>query len=431
MLQPSPSPFFSRPSRPVKVAVLVDLPRSDLSGGHVKGWESRAAAVAASSMQVDLTIFFSGPPKAEVLAPHVQLRQLKPVFSTKRLSFLPYVPDHTDLAPYHPELAKELRNFDVIHTTDAYFAYARTAERVSKRFGIPLVTSFHTDTPSYARIFTGNAITKLCGGFSALSRFLIDTCRLPQAQEQKMLRRMRRHLACCAEALVIRPEDAAAVREVIGNEHLRYLRPVADKNLFNPDKADRSGIEAEFGIPPGRFIALFAGRIDVGKNAYTLIEAVERLIAKGLPIHLIAAGVGPAAQDMRDRLKGHVTLPGFVGKQALARLMASSDVFAFPSEVEIRSLVALEALSSGLPVLVSQRSGIAELVKAGEALRGVAGGGESWFAVLRDLIRTKDHLAPLRILARSYAEHNVLSWEESMRDDFLTAWQGVALSGRT
>lgn len=413
-----------RAARPLRVAVLIDLPRSPLSGGHVKSWENRVEAVAAASMPLDLTIFFSGEPKTETLAPHVRLRQLPPVFSTQRLSFfLPYVPDHTDLAPYHPALARELRHFDVIHTTDAYFAYARTAERVSKRLGLPLVTSFHTDTPSYSRIFTANAINTLCKKTPALSRFLIETCRLPDKQEQKMRRRLRAHLACCSEALAIRPEDVALVREVMGDSRLHYQKPVVDKILFSPDKADRAGVERQFGIPSGRLLALFAGRVDVGKNVYVLIDAMERLIAQKTPIHLIAAGVGPAAQAMIDRLGGHVSLPGFVEKKDLARLMASSDVFAFPSEVEIRSLVTLEALASGLPALVSEKGGIAELVQAGEAVKPLASSAEAWAEALGDMAHRRDRLADLRVASRRYAEENVLSWEESMREDFLAVWQ--------
>lgn len=389
----------------------------------MKGWESRAAAVAASSMPIDMTVFFSGEPKTESLSPHVHLRQLPPVFSTKRLTFLPYVPDHTDLAPYHPALAQELRNFDVIHTTDAYFAYARTAERASKRLGLPLVTSFHTDTPSYSRIFTANAIASLCRKAPALSRFLIETCHLPEKQEQKMLRRLRAHLACCSEALAIRPEDAKIVREVMGDGRLHFYHAVTDTALFNPDKADRSGVESQYGIPPGRLLALFAGRIDVGKNIYLLVEAMERLIAQGAPAHLIAAGAGPAAQDLKDRLGDSVTLPGFVEKKDLARLMASSDVFAFPSEVEIRSQVTVEALASGLPALVSEKSGIAALIPAGDAVRSLASNADTWAQALGNLADHRDRIAALRLVARRYADKNVNNWEESMRRDFLPVWQ--------
>src|ERR1700761_501027 len=148
-------------SERLRVAVLVDLPRSPQSGGHVKCWERLANAAAHSNLPLDLTVYFSGTAPDEILGPQARLRHLPPVFSTARLKFLPYVPDHTDLAPYHPRLARELAQYDVIHTTDGFFAFTRTAERVSRARGIPLVTSFHTDTPSYTRIFTQHTIEEI------------------------------------------------------------------------------------------------------------------------------------------------------------------------------------------------------------------------------------------------------------------------------
>ena len=114
----------------LKVAVLVDLFWTPAAGGHVKFWE-RAAAGAAGIEGLDLTVYFAAPHSGtHVVAPNVRYRLLKPMFSTARLSFLAHVPDHTDLAPYHPRLARELPAFEVIHTTDAFFAYARTVSAV-------------------------------------------------------------------------------------------------------------------------------------------------------------------------------------------------------------------------------------------------------------------------------------------------------------
>ena len=147
-----------RAAKPIRVAALVDLPRSPQAGGHVKCWERLADAAADGELPLDLTVYFSGRQRTEVLGPGARLAHLPPMLSTAQLKFLPYVPDHTDLAPYHPRLARELAGYDVIHTTDAFFAFARTAESVSRRRGAPLTTSFHTDTPSYPRIFTRQTI---------------------------------------------------------------------------------------------------------------------------------------------------------------------------------------------------------------------------------------------------------------------------------
>ncbi len=145
---------------------MVDLPRGANAGGHVLCWERLAAAAVARPGLLDLTIFFSGPePGIEDLAPHVRLRTLPAVFSTRRLAWLTgTLPDHTDLAPWHPLLAKRLSHgFDVLHTTDGLFAYARTAARVAARRGLPLVNSIHTATPDLTQLFTARTLQRLLG----------------------------------------------------------------------------------------------------------------------------------------------------------------------------------------------------------------------------------------------------------------------------
>jgi hypothetical protein len=139
--------------RPLWVAALVDLERWPAAGGHVTCWERLAEAAARGTHAIDLTVHFQGDAeRRETLSPTVRIETHRPVFSTRRLGFLGGIADHTDLAPHHPRLMRALADADVIHTTDAYFAYARTAMRVSRRRSIPLTTSIHTDTPSYVPI---------------------------------------------------------------------------------------------------------------------------------------------------------------------------------------------------------------------------------------------------------------------------------------
>src|SRR6185436_6939828 len=96
---------------------------------------------------LDLTVHFSGAEEAtHDVAPNVRYRIHRPVLSTASLPFLSHIPDHTDLAPHNPRLGNHLAGYDVIHTTDT-FAFARTAARVARRHGIPLVSSVHTTIP--------------------------------------------------------------------------------------------------------------------------------------------------------------------------------------------------------------------------------------------------------------------------------------------
>lgn len=147
------------------------------------------------------------------------------------------------------------------------------------------------------------------------------------------------------------------------------------------------------------------------------------MIAKRLPIHLITAGAGPAEQALKTRLGDHVTVAGFVGQDALARLMASCDIFTFPSEIEIRSLVSVEALASGLPVLVAEKSGIAALIPANGALIPISGGAAAWTSALESLVSDRSRVAEMRKRAKEFADTNIITWEKSVSLDFLPVWQ--------
>ncbi len=408
-------------SEKIRVAALIDLPRSPLSGGHVKGWEKRAYAAAKMDLPIDFTIYFSGPEKTEILAPHVRIRQLPPVFSTARLKFLPYVPDHTDLAPYHPKLAKELKTFDVIHTTDGFFNFAQTAEKISRAYGIPLVNSFHTDTPSYARVFTRKTIETLFGQ-SWLARFLLNTLKIPEKQERKMYAKLRRHIAACRHVLAVREEDKALAASLIGAENVHHVYLGVDLEMFGPHRKDRSGIENDYRIPKDKIIFLFVGRLDEGKNIYTLIEAMERLIAEGLPVHLVTAGVGPAEEALRERLKGHVSVLGFVEPDEIARLYASVDALALASEVEIRSFAGIEAMASGLPVLVSQKSGVAPLFDNTPAMKVVESGATNWANALRDFVNNPQLREHMARTARAYGHDYVESWGDAFVKGYVRIW---------
>jgi len=415
-------------SRPLRVAALVDLPRSAQAGGHVKYWERLAAAAVETEGRdaaLNLTVYFSGDGPDEILAPNVRLRHLPPVFSTARLKFLPYVPDHTDLAPYHPRLARELPRYDLIHTTDGFFAFARTAERVARARAIPLTTSLHTDTPAYARLFTRQTIDALCARWPWLRRKLIDDWRAPERQGARMDRRLKRHLRRSVHAFVTRAEDQSLAQSVLGPAKVSVIRPGVDKAMFGPHRRDIPGVRRDYAIPEGRVVALFVGRVDVGKNVPVLMEAAAQAIASGAPLHLVVAGVGPMTEDLARRLGGHVSLPGFVRPDELARLYASVDFLALPSEVEIHSMATIEAIASGCPALVARAAGSTPLFGDTLAALAVDGGPENWAAAMRDLAADPERRAAMRRAALAYRDSHLASWRQALNQDLLPGWKAA------
>jgi glycosyltransferase involved in cell wall biosynthesis len=415
---------------PLRVAVLVDLPLGAAAGGHVRCWERLAEAARDFPDALDVTVHFMGlEPERRELSDTVRYRIDPPVFGTHRLPFLSHVPDHTDLSPWHPTLARRLAQYDVIHTTDAYFAYARTAMVVSRRLNIPIVNSVHTNTPAYARLFTAETIERLFGG-TAIARLLLARFDVAQCMERRMLRQLARYQRECAFVLVSRPDQLADIRQRLG-ERAGLLRRGIDRRMFHPAGRNRAWLAQHYGVPPERFTILAAGRLNRGKNILLLAEAVESLLRQGVDAHLICAGEGEERAAVIERLGPATTCPGHVEPAELARLYASADVFALPSRIEESANVLLEALASGLPVLVAGDSGMGRAVRDRETGMVLPGSEPAaWAEALAELALQPARRRAMAAAARDYAEASVPSWHDVLAQDLLPRWEAAVRQRR-
>jgi glycosyltransferase involved in cell wall biosynthesis len=415
-------------ARPIKVAVLVDLALSPTAGGHVKCWERFAEAAARRGPgDIDLTIFFSGVRREERrLAPHVRFAIEPPIFSTARIPFLSHVPDHTDLAPHHPGLARRLAGFDLLHTTDGFFAFARTAEKVARRHGLALINSVHTETPAYTRIYTRRTVERLFGK-GAVARLLLDRLGVDAGAEARMRRRLTRHQGHCRFVLVSRVAEATLAERAVSPERVRFLGRGIDRDFYDPGKRDRDWLGREYTLPKDAVVALYVGRLSPGKNVAVLIEAMERAVAADSRLRLICAGEGEMRADLESRLGDRVRCPGVIDRETLARLYASADLFVFPSEIEVFANVVNEAQAAGLPVLISGRSGLDRLLDPGPGGRLIeAGGAEPWARALLELAADPGRRAGMGLASRRHAETHLASWGEVLERDLVPVWRQAA-----
>ena len=143
----------------------------------------------------------------------------------------------------------------------------------------------------------------------------------------------------------------------VPRSHIRVIVNGVDLQEFSPGVADRQ----KLGLPENVTLALFAGDIRTPrKNLDTVLHALVKVPdlhlavvggIEGSPFPQLAASLG---------LNERVHFLGY--RRDIPQIMRAADIFVFPSRYEACTLVLLEALASGLPVITATATGGAELV---------------------------------------------------------------------
>lgn len=157
-----------------------------------------------------------------------------------------------------------------------------------------------------------------------------------------------------AHTLVATPSMKRAL-EARGFGNLALWSRGVDTDLFRPRN------ESFLDLP--RPIWLYFGRVAVEKG-------VEDFLRLDLPGTKLVVGDGPAAARLRQAYPDAV-FTGYRFGEELARHIAASDVFVFPSRTDTFGLVLLEAMACGVPVAAYPVTGPVDVVLDG--VTGVLG----------------------------------------------------------
>lgn len=168
---------------------------------------------------------------------------------------------------------------------------------------------------------------------------------------------------------------------------------------------------------------LFVGQISHRKGVRFLVEAARLLRGEPIEIKLVGPLVSPEVLSGIESVPG-IAYEGSVPHAEVAKLMRSADVFVLPSVEDAYALVVLEAMASGLPVVVTSNNGAAEVVSDGEEGFVVpAGDPEALAERLRLLAREPDRRRSMGAAARRSVE-GAHTWE-SYGDRVLTRIENV------
>jgi glycosyltransferase involved in cell wall biosynthesis len=117
-------------------------------------------------------------------------------------------------------------------------------------------------------------------------------------------------------------------------------------------------------VAGGKLRVLFAGSMTQRKGLADLFAAMKLLRRRD--VELVVMGMPVAPMRFYRRQYGGFTYESPRPRQDVLDLMRTCDVLALPSIVEGRALVQQEAMSQGLPIIITPNTGGEDLVVEGE-----------------------------------------------------------------
>jgi alpha-1,6-mannosyltransferase len=146
--------------------------------------------------------------------------------------------------------------------------------------------------------------------------------------------------------------EARAMLGGLGYHNTGVLGLGVDIDIFSPGHRD-PGFRAEMGLPEtGGPLLIYAGRLDNEKRAYVLVEMFKQL-PRSLGAAMVLMGDGKLREVLMEEARGlPIAFPGYeTDRAALARALASSDIYVSGMADETFGISVLEAQASGLPVV--------------------------------------------------------------------------------
>ncbi|HVB38316.1 MAG TPA: glycosyltransferase, partial [Vicinamibacterales bacterium] len=175
---------------------------------------------------------------------------------------------------------------------------------------------------------------------------------------------------CADEVTGVCRFSAVSLARVDGFGAQRPIEVIA--NGVEPSRyaggADRDALRRSLGLDPARRYLISVARFHPVKDHATLLRAFARIAVAQPEVDLLLAGDGPlrgtletqaGALGIADRVR-------FLGvRDDVPSLLRAADLFVMTSLSEAASITVLEAMASGLPVIVTAVGGNVEIVRQG------------------------------------------------------------------
>lgn len=154
----------------------------------------------------------------------------------------------------------------------------------------------------------------------------------------------------------------------IGADRIVEAKHCVDESFFHAEPGARERWRERHGLPSGARIVLFAGRLYGTKRPRDVVE-IHRRLSDDSSVHTVIIGNGELETELRAQSAGmaRIQFLGFQNQGEIREAYCGADVLLLTSEHETWGLVVNEAMSCGLPAIVTETCGAADdLVVRGE-----------------------------------------------------------------
>ncbi len=270
--------------------------------------------------------------------------------------------------PVARRVRAEIERFepDVVHVHNTWFAMSSSA--IAAAAGVPVVMTLHNYRLGCITVdlFRDGRVCTACVGRSPI-RGVVHGC----------YRDSRLQSAVQATEVVVTRRRGVLDRAVD-----RFVAPsafMADRLLDIGIPAERMVVKPHFVADPGPRNAppsasgdvLYIGRLAPGKGVETLLASWGDAARSSEPprSRLVVIGDGPMAADLRTSLPAGAEMVGWLSRAEVTERLLTARALVMPSEwYEPFGMVLIEAMSAGLPIIVTSASGARAIVEAPDRL---------------------------------------------------------------
>ncbi len=275
--------------------------------------------------------------KVMIWSPEISEEVNEGAISVQKLASVPMIiyPDYK-VGFFGIRTKRQLDEFapDIIHISTPDLV-GREFLLYGRRNNIPVVSVYHTDFPSYLSYYQLGALTTPM--WSYLKRFYNSSkySLVPTLAMQERL-----------------------IENGITNSII-WSRGIKGED-FNPRFRSKR-IRTKWGVNE-KIVILYSGRFVWYKDLRVFISVSKCLKEKYEDkVAFVLLGSGPAEEDLKKEMPDAV-FPGYLTGKDLSTAYASGDILLFPSTTETFGNVIQESLASGVPAVVSDIGGCAEII---------------------------------------------------------------------